>query len=106
MAPIFVYLPETAGERLFNHQCWNLLISTGYYAARGLHDQGRATLQRVNGKVSGYDVEMEYSVILNTIEEERSTHGDAEVIGMRQILRSYVECFKGVNLVRTNCLLD
>ncbi|OWZ61036.1 hypothetical protein AYX15_06740 [Cryptococcus neoformans] len=87
MLPIFLWLPETPS----------------YYAARGLHDQGKAVLRRVNGNVKGYNVEAEYEVIKNIIIEEQER---LELLGIkdqswRSILRSYVECFRGSNLKRT-----
>jgi SP family sugar:H+ symporter-like MFS transporter len=87
MAPIFIYLPETAS----------------YFAARGEHDKGRATLQRVNGNVEGYDVDQEYAIILNTIEEERRSREylDYNPNSVREILTSYIACFRGTNLKRT-----
>ncbi|WWC91994.1 uncharacterized protein L201_006948 [Kwoniella dendrophila CBS 6074] len=87
MLPIFLYLPETPA----------------YFAARGLHDQGIAVLRRVNGGIKGYNVEEEYAVIRNTIEEEqeRSAALGLDDNNWRAILRSYVECFRGTNWKRT-----
>ncbi|WVQ84236.1 hypothetical protein IAT38_006388 [Cryptococcus sp. DSM 104549] len=87
MLPIFIWLPETPS----------------YFAARGMHEQGRAVLRRVNGKVQGYDVDAEYEVLANIIAEEQEK---LAALGMedqsfRSILRSYAECFKGTNLKRT-----
>ena len=111
MAPIFIYLPETACK------CFQGVIDTfllehtqdcsrviAYYASRGLHEQGRKTLQRVNGGIPGYDVELEYAVVVNTIEEERRERSDEDNISLtdvRGLLRSYADCFRGVNLKRT-----
>lgn len=87
MLPIFIYLPETAS----------------YYASRGEHDKGRATLRRVNGNVEGYDVDHEYAIVFHTIEEERRAREelDYDQSSVREILRSYLACFKGVNAKRT-----
>lgn len=87
MLPIFLYLPETAS----------------YYAQRGDHERGRATLRRVNGSVVGYDVDQEYAIVLNTIEEERRLRSDLDYDpnSVREILKSYGACFRGTNLIRT-----
>lgn len=87
MLLIFLWLPETPS----------------YYAARGLHNQGKAVLRRVNGNVKGYHVEAEYEVIKNIIIEEQER---LELLGIkdqswRSILKSYVECFRGPNLKQT-----
>ncbi|KAG4436677.1 hypothetical protein IFR05_007856 [Cadophora sp. M221] len=87
MLPIFIWIPETAA----------------YYAARDQDDEGRASLRRINGKVEGYDVDAEFAVIKNTVIRERQ---EAEELGLhvkgwRPLLRSYMECFKGTNAVRT-----
>ncbi|ODO00044.1 hypothetical protein I350_06667 [Cryptococcus amylolentus CBS 6273] len=87
MLPIFLWLPETPS----------------YYAARGLHDQGKAVLRLVNGNVEGYNIDAEYQVIRNTIEDEqeRMTALGEDGQSWRGILNSYGECFKGTNLKRT-----
>ncbi|ORY25553.1 general substrate transporter [Naematelia encephala] len=87
MLPIFVYLPETAS----------------FYAARDQDDRGKAVIRRVNGGVPGYDVEAEYEVIKNTILQERQMRADLGVAddNFRDILRTYLACFRGPNLKRT-----
>ncbi|ODN93565.1 sugar transporter [Cryptococcus wingfieldii CBS 7118] len=87
MFPIFIWLPETPS----------------YYAARGLHDQGKAVLRRVNGNVEGYNIDAEYQVIRNTIEDEQEhmTALGEDDQSWRSIVKSYGECFKGTNLKRT-----
>lgn len=81
------------------------LYNTAYYAARDQDERGKATLTRVNGKVPGYDVEVEYAIIKNTITEERranlENNGGKESLTFKEILDSYVECFRGTNLKRT-----
>jgi SP family sugar:H+ symporter-like MFS transporter len=86
MAPIFLYLPETPS----------------FYAARGEHDKGRATLRRVNGNVPDYNVDEEYAIIANTIEGEKALREDEiRSNSLGDIARSYMACFKGPNLKRT-----
>lgn len=61
-------------------------------------------MRRVNGGIEGYDVELEYAVVLNTIEEERRhrpAEDDLSIRDWRALLRSYADCFRGVNLTRT-----
>lgn len=59
----------------------------------------------MNGSVQGYDVEVEYAIIKNTILEERrqqlEENGDTSGQGFKQVLNSYVECFRGTNFRRT-----
>lgn len=74
-----------------------------YYAERDQDEKGKASLRRVNGKVKGYDVEVEYAIIKDTIMEERR---EMERLGLnnqsfKQLLLSYVECCKGTNARRT-----
>jgi SP family sugar:H+ symporter-like MFS transporter len=74
-----------------------------YYAAHDQDEKGKASLRCVNGKVEGYDVDAEYAIIKNTILEE---HKELDALGVnhkstRQLLRSYIECFKGKNALRT-----
>ncbi|KAB5546910.1 sugar transporter [Coniochaeta sp. 2T2.1] len=87
MLPIFLYIPETPA----------------YYAEKDQDEKGKACLRRVYGKVEGYDCDVEYSIIKNTILEERRLLHDHGVKdnGFRQVLRSYVECFRGPNARRT-----
>ncbi|KAL4878200.1 MFS general substrate transporter [Aspergillus karnatakaensis] len=88
MLPIFMWLPETAQ----------------YYAERDLDDRGKKTLCRINGNVPGYDVDNEYAVIKNNILDQRRLRqdlGEDKEVGWKQMLKSYVECLKGVNAKRT-----
>ncbi|KAL1959385.1 hypothetical protein VTO42DRAFT_2188 [Malbranchea cinnamomea] len=89
MLPIFLWLPETPH----------------YYAERDMDERGKQALRRVNGNVKGYDVELEYSIIKNTILEERRLRQEA--LGPEgsktwiRVMKSYIECFKGPNARRT-----
>lgn len=89
MAPIFLWLPETPQ----------------YYAERDQDDRGRKTLRRLNGNVPGYDVDTEYNIIKNSILEQRRRQEDdagaQSTQSWNKLLKSYVECFQGVNAKRT-----
>ncbi|KAL2676510.1 hypothetical protein Neosp_010270 [[Neocosmospora] mangrovei] len=87
MLPIFIWLPETPQ----------------YYAERGQDDNGKKTLKRVNGKVAGYDVDTEYAIIKNSILEQRKRKNELEETGLgwKALVKSYVDCFRGVNAKRT-----
>jgi MFS family permease len=87
MVPIFLWIPETPY----------------YYADRDFDEKGKAAMKRVNGGVPGYDVEMEYAVVKNIIMEERRFRHDSGQADhtWKQLLLSYVECFRGNNAVRT-----
>ncbi|KAL2802576.1 general substrate transporter [Aspergillus granulosus] len=87
MLPIFIFLPETPA----------------YYANRGQDKQGQKTLARVNGKIDGYNVDVEYTIIKNTIlveKQAREEFGDKDT-DIKSVLRSYIECFHRRNLRRT-----
>ncbi|OAA56261.1 sugar transporter [Niveomyces insectorum RCEF 264] len=87
MLPIFLWLPETPA----------------YYAARDQDEKGKATLRRVNGNVDGFDVEIEYAIIKNTVLEEQYRQRELGIQdqSFREMLDSYVECFRGPNARRT-----
>ncbi|KAL7940835.1 general substrate transporter [Trichoderma barbatum] len=87
MLPIFLWVPETPA----------------YYAERDYDEKGKASLRRVYGNVEGYDVELEYAIIKNTIlEERRRLHSlGLNDTGLKHLVRSYVECFQGPNKWRT-----
>ncbi|CAM1501511.1 Fc.00g034950.m01.CDS01 [Cosmosporella sp. VM-42] len=87
MLPIFLWLPETPH----------------YYAERDMDEDGKKTLRRVHGNVDGYDVELEYAIIKNTILEERRVRQELgeDELSWKQLLKSYVKCFQGPNARRT-----
>lgn len=87
MLPIFIWLPETAQ----------------YYAERDQDEEGKETLRRINGNVPGYDVEVEYAIIKNGILEQRRRKNELEGYNLswRELLWSYLECFRGNNFKRT-----
>lgn len=74
-----------------------------YYAEKDQDELGKNTLRRVNGGVESYNVEVEYTIIKNTILEERRLR---EEFGLdsrtfADIARTYAACFQGSNLRRT-----
>ncbi|KAM0278153.1 hypothetical protein ACHAQH_005351 [Verticillium albo-atrum] len=88
MLPVFFWLPETPQN----------------YAERDLDEQGRKSLDRVNGRVPGYDVGAEYATIKNSILEQRRRRHELGEDGSRSwkdLARSYVECFRRQNARRT-----
>ncbi|KAH7121442.1 general substrate transporter [Dactylonectria macrodidyma] len=87
MLPIFLWLPETPA----------------YYAERDMDEEGKKTLTRVNGGVEGYDIEVEYSIIKNTILEEKQLRRklEGDDTSFKAVLKSYLECFQRANLRRT-----
>jgi len=80
-----------------------LILLPAYYAERDQDEKGKASLRRINGNVKGYDVDVEFAVIKNTILEERRELNELglESRGFKHLLRSYLECFKGHNAART-----
>ncbi|KAF4958012.1 hypothetical protein FSARC_11141 [Fusarium sarcochroum] len=78
-------------------------IPIAYYAERDMDDQGKKALQRINGNVEGYEIELEYSIIKNTILEEKQMQRELGQDNMtfKQLIRSYLECFQSANVRRT-----
>ena len=73
---------------------WTILPeSPRWLAVNGKHDKAKAVLNRLNGKVQGYDVEAEYNIILVELEEGRNLANQAS-------RWSYWAIFKGTNLRR------
>ncbi|CAK7231026.1 hypothetical protein SBRCBS47491_007792 [Sporothrix bragantina] len=87
MLPIFIWLPETPA----------------YYAERDQDERGKKALKRVNGGVPGYDVDAEYTIIKNTILEERRVRQEfgLDSNNLADTVRTYIACFRGTNLLRT-----
>lgn len=107
MLPIFIWLPETPGMRYWWKilRLWpfcSLLIQhVAYFAARRLDEEGKATLSRVNGGIVGYNVEIEYNIIKNTILEEVHNSEETDPRQFSGIVQSYIDCFKGPDFWRT-----
>jgi hypothetical protein len=73
------------------------LESPWYYAKRNADVKGKATLTKIYGGVPGYNVENEWNVIVDVLDEERKqaeTHG----------VVSFWEIFRGPNLVSHSVL--
>lgn len=68
--------------------------SPWWCANAGRHDQGKAVLRRLNGKISSYDVDEEYEIILRTVALEKEAAVAANNLNFTAI-------FKGVNGLRT-----
>ncbi|KAL8292368.1 hypothetical protein RQP46_001834 [Phenoliferia psychrophenolica] len=74
---------------------WSILPESPWWlAAKGRHEDGRAVLERLNGKIEGYDVDHEYGIMVATIEEERR----ASALLKSQ---SFVQIFYGTDGWRT-----
>jgi len=67
--------------------------SPWYFARRNLDQKGKALLTRLYGKVPGYDIEYEWQLIHNVLDEEKR---QAEENGHV----SFWEIFRGANFVR------
>jgi hypothetical protein len=78
-------------------------VRTAYYAERDDDERGKAALKRVYGNVDGYDLQVEYAIIKNTIIEEVRSRQEYEQANLtpKQFLLSYMECFKSSNIRRT-----
>jgi hypothetical protein len=73
---IFSYVPE----------------SHWYYAIHGMDDKAKQVMERTYGKVEGYNIEAEYAIIKNTLNEERSQNSFQTT---RDVINSYLLPFKG-----------
>ncbi|RSH84102.1 hypothetical protein EHS25_005347 [Saitozyma podzolica] len=75
---IWVFLPE----------------SPRWYCQKGKHEQAKKILQRVNGGVEGYDLETEYAILVQEVE-------DGHRLAVRSSGTSFFDLFRGTNLRRT-----
>ena len=55
----------------------------------------------MNGGVTGYDVDVEYAIIKNTILEEQYNNTETTPRHFRDLIQSYIDCFRGPDLWRT-----
>lgn len=67
--------------------------SPRWHAERGDVEKSKKILTYINGKVEGYDVEHEYAVIAQEIEQGRRLSGNKNI--------SILSVFRGTNLVST-----
>lgn len=71
-----------------------------WYLAKGKRDKAVKVLQRMNGKIPGYDAEHETTVLEYELAGQRAIQEEAQKV-------SYFDLFRGVNLVRShNCHLS
>lgn len=66
--------------------------SPRFYAVKGQHDKARQAMRRVYRGVHDYDIEHEYGIILQEIE-------DGKVLTNKQKDMTLLDCFRGTNLV-------
>ncbi|KAL1410692.1 hypothetical protein Q8F55_001634 [Vanrija albida] len=71
-----------------------IVESPWYYARKGLDEQAKAALRKLNGGVEGYNVEHEYLVMKTELEQEQAARRN---IGAS----TYQEIFMGTNFRRT-----
>ena len=68
-----------------------------YYAIHGMDDKAKKVMQRAYGNVPGYDIDAEYVIIKNTLNEERAQN---DFHTTKDVLRSYLSPFQGRNFFR------
>jgi hypothetical protein len=68
--------------------------SPRWYCQKGKHEQAKKVLQRVNGGVEGYDLETEYAILVQEVEDGRH-------LAVRSSGTSFFDLFRGTNLRRT-----
>lgn len=88
------YLRSPLTSRLMTIIWFFLPESPRWYSRKGRHDKAKEVLLRLNGGIEGYDVEHEYAVIVNEIEDGNALTGAASQYNVFTI-------FKGTNLRRT-----
>ncbi len=69
--------------------------SPRWYAERGKLEQAKKVLRRINGNVEGYDLEHEFAVIMQEIEEGRKLSDSSKKVNLLSTVR-------GTNLVSDN----
>lgn len=83
MFMVYLYIPE----------------SPYWCATHGFHDRGRAIIDRLHGRIDGYDVDFHYSIVRRTVEMEqkaaRELHGERK--SFWQDILDTREIFYGVN---------
>ncbi|PKS08420.1 hypothetical protein jhhlp_005131 [Lomentospora prolificans] len=67
-----------------------------------MDEEGKKALKRINGNVSGYDLENECAIIKNTICEEREINRELgqDNLTCKELVNSYLECFNRENIRR------
>ena len=68
--------------------------SARWLCTKNRHEKAKRILQRVNGRVKGYDVDNEYAILVQEVEEGRQLSAEASRF-------SVWACFTGTNLRRT-----
>ncbi|KAL1407893.1 hypothetical protein Q8F55_007329 [Vanrija albida] len=71
-----------------------IVESPWYYARKGLDEQAKVALKRLNGGVEGYNVEHEYLVMKTELEHEQAQRRNVEA-------STYREIFMGTKIKRT-----
>jgi hypothetical protein len=90
MGIIYVVIPESPCEcglaftRLYTH------LFLGWFVKKGMKEKGMKTLNRLYGKISGYDAEEEYEILAATIKAE-----EAWALANKEI--AWQAIFRGVN---------
>jgi SP family general alpha glucoside:H+ symporter-like MFS transporter len=77
-----------------------VIPETPYWCANsGNHERGRAVIQRLNGGISGYDVDYHYNLIRRTVDKEKSYQKqlDGDGRGFLQELANVKEVLVGIN---------
>lgn len=67
--------------------------SPRWYAEKGQIDKAKASLRRINGTVAGYDLEHEFAVIMQEIEEGKKLSDTTKGVNLLSV-------FRGTNFVR------
>jgi hypothetical protein len=86
-------------NRLVSHHARSVELDADEHAldwcaTRGKHEQGIKTLAKINGSVSGYNVEEQYEIMVKTVEHEKAL----AAISKRE---KWYNIFRGVDGFRT-----
>jgi hypothetical protein len=66
-----------------------------------MEDKAKKVMTRTYGNVQGYDIDTEYSIIKNTLDEERAQNSYSN---FRDVVKSYLSVFKGSGKVSVTVL--
>lgn len=61
--------------------------SPRFYSRKGNHEKAKKVLMQLNGKVEGYDVELEYAVLLKEVEDGAALGDKAKSVSILDLFR-------------------
>jgi hypothetical protein len=90
MGIIYVVIPESPCKCILALTRLHTHFSLGWHVKKGMKEKGMKTLNRLYGKIPGYDAEEEYEILAVTIKAE-----EAWALSNKEI--AWQAIFRGVN---------